>query len=119
MKNFQSICNFDLLVISGKLALYGGLSHYCLLLWWLSAKETTCNAEDACLIPELGRSPEEGNDNPSPVFLLGNTMDRGAMQATVHGVAGVRKDLRAKPSPPQLLLLTHLMKPHLFFLNVH
>ena len=119
MKNFQSICNFDLLVISGKLPFHGGLNHYCLLLSWLSAKEATCNAGDACLTPESGRSPQEGNDNPSLVFLLGNPMDRGAGQAVVHGVAGVPQDLLAKPPPLQSLLLTYLMKPHLFFFKGH
>ena len=39
-------------------------------------------------ISGLGRSPEEGNEwQPTPVFLLGNSMDRGAWQATVHRVA--------------------------------
>ena len=32
-------------------------------------KEPTCNAGDPCLIPELGRSPGEGIDYPTPVFL--------------------------------------------------
>ena len=27
-------------------------------------KESTCNAEDLALIPELGRCPGEGNGNP-------------------------------------------------------
>ena len=31
---------------------------------------------------------------------LGNPMDRGAWQATVHGVARVRHDLVTKPPPP-------------------
>ena len=31
---------------------------------------------------------------------LGNPMDRGAWQATVHGVARVRHDLAIKPPPP-------------------
>ena len=34
-----------------------------------------------------GRSPGEGNGNPSQYSCLGNPMDRGAWQATVHGVA--------------------------------
>ena len=38
------------------------------------------------LIPELGRSPEEGNDNPLQYSSLENPMDRGARQASVHGV---------------------------------
>ena len=42
---------------------------------------------DKGLIPGLGRSPEEGNDNPLQYSCLENPMDRGAWQATVHGVA--------------------------------
>ena len=34
-----------------------------------------------------GRSPEEGNGNPLQYSCLGNSMDRGAWQATVHRVA--------------------------------
>ena len=37
-------------------------------------------------IPELGRSPEEGNGNPLQYSCLENPMDRGAWQATVHGI---------------------------------
>ena len=33
------------------------------------------------------RSPGEGNGNPLRYSCLGNPMDRGAWQATVHGVA--------------------------------
>ena len=41
---------------------------------------------DMSLIPGLGRSPGEGNGNPLQYSCLENTMDRGAGQATVHGV---------------------------------
>ena len=41
---------------------------------------------DAALIPGLGRSPGEGNGNPLQYFCLGNAMDRGTWQATVHRV---------------------------------
>ena len=41
---------------------------------------------DAGLIPGLGRSPEGGNGNPLQYSWLGNSMDRGAWQTTVHGV---------------------------------
>ena len=37
-------------------------------------------------IPGLGRSPGEGNGNPLQYSCLGNPMDRGEWQATVHGV---------------------------------
>ena len=38
-------------------------------------------------IPESGRSPGEGNGNLLQYSCLENPMDRGAWQATVHGVA--------------------------------
>ena len=31
--------------------------------WWLSSKESPCNAGDPALIPGSGRSPGEGNGN--------------------------------------------------------
>ena len=57
------------------------------LLWWLSDKESACQAGDAGSIPGLGRSPGEGNGNLLQYSCLGNAMDRGAWRATVHGVA--------------------------------
>ena len=48
--------------------------------WWLSGKESSCNAGDAGSILELGRSPGEGNSNPLQCSYLGNLMDRGAWQ---------------------------------------
>ena len=36
-------------------------------------------------IPELGRSPGEGNAYPLLYSCLGNPMDRGAWWAIVHG----------------------------------
>ena len=45
------------------------------------------DAGDVGLIPELGRSPREGNDKPLQYSCLGNPMDREAWQAVVHGVA--------------------------------
>ena len=41
---------------------------------------------DTASILGLGRSPGEGNSNPPQYSCLGNPMDRGAGQATVHGV---------------------------------
>ena len=43
-------------------------------------------AGDVGLIPGSGRSPGEGNGNPLQYSFLENYMDRGAWQATVHGV---------------------------------
>ena len=53
-------------------------------------KESACNAGDSSLIPGWGRSSGEGNGNPLQYSRLENPMDRGAWQATVHGMARVR-----------------------------
>jgi len=44
-------------------------------------------------IPELGRSPGEGNGNPLQCSCLENSMDGGAWRPTVHGVAKSRTRL--------------------------
>ena len=49
-------------------------------------KESAQSAGDPGLIPGLGRSPGEGNGNPSQYSCLENSMDRGAWRAIVHGV---------------------------------
>ena len=54
--------------------------------WWLSGKESPCNAGDEGSIPGSGRYPGEGNGNPLQYACLGNPMDREAWKATVHGV---------------------------------
>ena len=56
---------------------------------WCSSKESTCqcgDTEDTVSIPGSGRSPGAGNGNPLQNSCLENSMDRGAWQATVHGV---------------------------------
>ena len=50
------------------------------------SKEPACNAGDLSLIPGLGRSSEEGVGISLHYSCLGNSMDRRAWQATVHGV---------------------------------
>ena len=49
-------------------------------------KNSPTNAGDTGSISGLGRFPGEGNGNPLQDSCLGNPMDRGAWQATVHGV---------------------------------
>ena len=49
-------------------------------------KESAYNMGDPGLIPGLGISPGKGNGNPLQYSCLENPMDRGAWQATVHGV---------------------------------
>ena len=50
-------------------------------------KNLLANAGDTGLIPGWGRSPGEGNGHPLQYSCLGNPMDGGAWQATVHRVA--------------------------------
>ena len=47
-----------------------------------------------------GRSPKGGNGNPLQYSCLENSMERGAWQASVHGVTRVRHDLVTKSPPP-------------------
>ena len=58
-----------------------------MLLRWCSGKESTANARDTGSVTDSGRSLGEGDSNPLQHSCLGNSMDRGAWWATVHGVA--------------------------------
>ena len=68
-------------------------------------KKSACNAGNPGSISGLGRSPGEGNGNPLQYSCLENSMDRGAWQATVHGISRVEHDLVTKP--PILLTEMH------------
>ena len=59
-----------------------GASHLVLV-----AKNPPANARDAALIPDLERTPGEGNGNPLQYSCLENSMDRGDWWTTVHRVA--------------------------------
>ena len=64
-------------------------------------KHPPANAGDTGSIPGLGRSPGAGNGSPLQCSCLENAMDRGAWQATVHGVTKrVGHDLATKQQPP-------------------
>ena len=54
-----------------------------------AGEESACNSGDTGLIPGSGRSPGEGNGSPLQYSCRENSMDRGAWQATVHGVQRV------------------------------
>ena len=56
----------------------------------LVVKNSLVNAgdtRDAGSIPGSGRSPGKGNGNSLQYCCLGNPMNRGAWQSTVHGFA--------------------------------
>ena len=55
------------------------------------------DVRDEGSVPGSGRSPGEGNGCQLQYSCLENPTDRGAWQATVHGVARVGHDLATKP----------------------
>ena len=68
-------------------------------IWWLSSKESACDAGDAAgvvgSIPGGEDALEEGM-TPTPVLLPGESMDRGACQAAVRGVTESRTRQHAR-----------------------
>ena len=82
----ESLCAFVYTVfspdqLSESFPLWGDFPHVS------DGKESACSAGDLGLIPGSGQSPGEGNGNALQSSCLENSMDRGAWQATVHGVA--------------------------------
>ena len=63
---------------------------------WCSGKESACQAGDVGLIHGSGRSPGEKHGDPLQYSCLENSMDRGACQATIHGVTKIRRDIATK-----------------------
>ena len=76
---FPLFCLFSLLLLASSFP--GGSN----------GEEFACNVGDPGLIPGFRRSPREWL--PTPAFLNGESMDRGAWQATVYGVAKSRTGL--------------------------
>ena len=73
----------------------GRLSNFRLPHWhyrlprWHSGKESTCQCRRCQrdgLNPWVGKIPWRRKWQPTPVFFLGNPIDRGVWKATVHGV---------------------------------
>ena len=82
-KSGEQICRIQLRFMGGD-CLFWGLPR------WLSGEESARSARDTRdlgSMPGSGRSLGEGNGNPLQYSCLGNPMDRGAWQATVHRVA--------------------------------
>ena len=57
-----------------------------------TGKESVCNAGDPGFIPGWERSPGEGTGNPLQYSCPKNLMDRGAWQATIHGITKSQHD---------------------------
>ena len=67
-----------------------------------NALDNAGDVRDVGLIPPSGRSSEGGLGNPLQYSSLENPMDRGAWQATVHGIVRVGLDLATKPGVFQI-----------------
>ena len=76
------------------------------------------DAKDAGSVSGLGRYPAIGKGNPLQYSCLENFMDRGALWATVHGVARVGHDLATKPQHTQLLLALIHIQGHDVYVDV-
>ena len=62
-------------------------ARFCLFPGGSNSKVSAYNAGDLGSIPGSGRSPGEGDGYPVPYSCLENSVERGACQATVHGIA--------------------------------
>ena len=63
--------------------------------------ESACQCQRLGFDPWVGKIPlQKEMATHSTVLTWKNPMDRGAWQATVHGVARVRDDLATEPPPP-------------------
>ena len=69
------------------------------LLWCSVVKELRRQWGGRASVSGSGRSPVEGNGNPVQYSYLGNPMDWGAWQATIHGVPRVGQDLVTELPP--------------------
>ena len=56
------------------------------LCWWLSGKESAYQCRKCGFHPWVRKIPWRRNGNPFQYSRLGNPMERGVWQATVHGV---------------------------------
>ena len=75
------------------------------LAWWLSGRESACNAGDLGSIPGSGRSPGGGHGNPLQYSCLENPKDRGAQWAAVHRVAELDTTEATKQQQQQEFLI--------------
>ena len=68
---------------------------------------------DEGLTPEMGRPPGGGNGNPLQYSCLENPIDRGAWQATVHGVT--KSQTQLSDQHPHFLCSDYLPSSHSLF----
>ena len=79
------------------------------------SKESAGNTGNLGLIPTLGRSPGKGNSYPLQYSCLENPTDRGAWQATVHGIATLSLFFHmtcVKSHEGQQAIFAQIISPH-------
>ena len=81
-------------------------THAKLLPRWLSSEESACQCRRGRFDPWVRKTPWRRKWQPTPVFLPGESTDRGAWRATVQGVAKSRTQLSN-------FHFTSLHRPHL------
>ena len=68
--------------------------------WWLSGKESVCNAGDTGSNPWAGKIPWRGKWHPTPVFLPGKSQRQRSL---AWGHKRVRHDLVTEHTHPYVL----------------
>ena len=85
--------------------------------WWLSSKESGCQAGVTDSFPGSGNSPGEGIGNLLQYPCLENPMYRGAWRATAHGVVKSRiwlNDLTVSMLRREITVFTSQMQHFMF-----
>ena len=72
---------------------------------WRSGKESACQRKRCGFDPWVGKIPWRSKHSSLQYSCLGNPTDRGAWQATVQGVTGVRRDVVTEQPPPRRQLV--------------
>ena len=81
-------------------------------------KKSTHSAENLGSVPGLGRYPGEGNGYSPQYSYLGNSRDRGAWQATVHGVTELDTTEHYSVLRPEIGMVSQLLADPLHLLWV-
>ena len=79
-----------------------------------AVKNSSANAGDLGLIPGSKRSPGEGHGNRHHYSCLGNPMDRGAWQVTVHADTKESDTTEKLSNDYDICIYTHITSTHIY-----